>query len=63
LKQYFDITELTREVVTKLISEIRVSEPTMNGKEKTFDIEIRYKFQKPFITQTKENTVPPHDIL
>jgi hypothetical protein len=63
LKQYFNITELTREVVTKLIKEIRVSEPLRNGKEKTYEIDIRYRFQKPFIAQTKENTVPLHDIL
>lgn len=47
LKKYAEITELNRTVVTNLIHSIHISEPkTVDGK-KTYDIDIRYKFQNP----------------
>jgi len=52
LKQYAEITELTREVVTNLIQSIHVPEGRKVDEEKVYDIEIRYKFQNPHINVT-----------
>jgi len=46
LKQYTEITELNRKVVTSLIQSIHISEPSLNGRERNYDVEIRYKFQR-----------------
>ena len=45
LKQYAEITELNRKIVTNLIQAIYISEPVKNDGQKVYDIEIRYKFQ------------------
>jgi len=49
LKQYAEITKLDRGIVINLIQSIHVSEPKKMDGKKVFDIEIRYKFQNPFI--------------
>ena len=47
-----------------MIKAIYVSEPTKQGKEKKYDIDIVYHFQKPsLVSQTKENTVLPDTIF
>jgi len=61
LKQHAEVTELTREVVTKLIQVIYMSEPMQNGKKREYNIEIRYKFQPP--QTAKENTISSNMVL
>jgi hypothetical protein len=59
LKQHTEITELNREIVTKLIRVITIDEPIQNGKEREYKIEIRYKFQPPQM----KNTVSPNTVF
>ena len=47
LKQYAEVQELNRQIVTSLIQSIHVSEPRKVDGEKFYDIKIRYKFQNP----------------
>lgn len=47
LKRFAKITELTREVVTNLIKAIYISEPTKNGKQRIFNVDIEYRFNNP----------------
>ena len=65
LKQYAEITTLDRGIVTNLIQSIYVSEPKKVNRKKVFDIEIRYKFQNPFvkvIEAKKEDTSSPNEL-
>ena len=65
LKQYAEITELNRGIVTSLIQSILVSEPRKVDGQKVYDIEIRYKFQNPRtkkIEVKKEDTSLPYEI-
>jgi len=45
LKQYSQITALNRRIVTSLIETAHVSESQLVAGEKTYEIDIRYKFQ------------------
>ena len=47
LKEYAEITELTRDVIASLINSIHISEPRKVDGQKVYDIEIRYKFHNP----------------
>ena len=49
LRLHTEISNLNRTIVTNLIKSIHISEPTINGKEKEYEIEIRYKFQNNFV--------------
>ncbi|MCL1844088.1 MAG: recombinase family protein [Defluviitaleaceae bacterium] len=65
LKQHAEITELTREIVTSLIRVINVHEPKQNGKQREYDIEIRYRFQPPQPVSkpvTKKDTISPNTV-
>ena len=50
LKRYSEITELTREVLSSLVQTVFISEPEKKGKEKFYDMEIRYRFHNPYNT-------------
>ena len=65
LKQYVEITELSRAVVTSLIDFIYISEPVKTGKEKVYDIDIHYRFQNPFrssLDAKKEDTLSSNKV-
>ena len=65
LKQYAEITELDRGIVTNLIQSVHISEPRKADGKKVYDIEIRYKFQNPYIKKVeakKEDTSLPNEI-
>jgi hypothetical protein len=65
LKQYAIISKLDREIVINLIQSIHVSEPKKIDGKKVFDIEIRYKFQKPRnneLKAKKEDTSPQNEL-
>ena len=61
LKQHAKITELTREIVTALIRVINVHEPKQNGKQREYNIEIRYRFQPPQAV-IKKDTISPNTV-
>ena len=53
LKQFAEIMELNRQIVTCLVQSIHISEPKVCDGEKTYGIEIRYKFQNPYLILKK----------
>jgi DNA invertase Pin-like site-specific DNA recombinase len=59
LKQHAEIVALSREIVIRLIRVIYISEPKQNGKEREYNIEIRYRFHPPQMI-TKKNTISPN---
>jgi DNA invertase Pin-like site-specific DNA recombinase len=53
LKKYIEIKELDRKIVTSLIQSIHISEPEKVNDIKKYDIEIRYKFQNPYLAKVE----------